>query len=450
MFRDIHSRMKSVADRRAQKEQIVEDLRSGKYDGIISGARFWAEDRPARKEQDPTPEPSAPIGLSPLPGGGFHRRAEFVIPQQTGSLDFALLRRLHRGLPNEGALPLPRIAFLDTETTGLNGGTGTLAFLVAVGYWEEGTSDRFVVEQFLVTDFPQEANQLRAFRELLSRFDAVCTYNGRSFDVPLLRSRFILHRLPPAPLRLPHLDLLHPTRRFWKESLGSVSLKQVELRLLGIDRGPDISGAEIPARFFRVCHGEPMDLLEPVLRHNAQDIASLALLVQKLAPIAADPFTCGQFTDPLEWAAVARWLESQRDFGAAAEAQRRAVAGSSEGVRIGRELKLGQLLRRAGDSAAAQLCWESIQRRGLTLGTAPAWVELIKFRDRVSKDYTGAMSLLRQARKQVEIRRQLAQLQRSGEGERWLALDRELAHREVRLARRLARSNEPPQGERTA
>ena len=171
-----------------------------------------------------------------------------------------------------------RALFLDTETTGL-GGAGTVAFLIGAGFAQ---GDRFVVRQFLMRDYGQEASQLQLFAELASDFDSLVTFNGKSFDVPLLRSRFTLQRMDKLWRDLPQLDLLHAARRVWKLRLTNCSLQRLEAETLGLIRTDDLAGAEVPQRFFDYLKSEDFSLLEDVLRHNAQDILSLAALLCKL------------------------------------------------------------------------------------------------------------------------------------------------------------------------
>src|SRR6185312_2978496 len=138
------------------------------------------------------------------------------------------------------------LLFLDTETTGLAGGTGTYAFLVGAALIEDG---RVVVHQYFMRDFDEEPALLAALEPLLTRASAVVTYNGAGFDLPLLETRFVLGRRR-WPASLPHLDLLKPARRVWTGWLSDCRLATLESTVLGLAREDDVPGAFIPLIYF--------------------------------------------------------------------------------------------------------------------------------------------------------------------------------------------------------
>lgn len=170
--------------------------------------------------------------------------------------------------------------FFDLETTGLSGGAGTYAFLVGCG-WFEGV--RFVTEQHLLTDPPGERGMLLAVAAAFRTAGALVTFNGKSFDAPLLETRYLFHRLDPPCAELPHVDLLHPARRFWGGTVeAGCTLAALEARLLKVSRVGDVPGLEIPRRYFHfVRTGDPRPLAA-VLEHNRLDLLSLAALTARL------------------------------------------------------------------------------------------------------------------------------------------------------------------------
>lgn len=172
--------------------------------------------------------------------------------------------------------------FLDTETTGLAGGTGTVAFLIGLGWFAEG---RFHLRQILARDFSEEAAQLAHLNELLREKRFLVTFNGKAFDVNLLATRFILNRLPDELSALPHLDLLHPARRLVGHRLVNSRLTTLEEEVLGVRREGDIEGWEIPQRYFDWLRRHDPRLLLDVFRHNRLDIISLATLTAHLTGI---------------------------------------------------------------------------------------------------------------------------------------------------------------------
>ncbi|MBK7857349.1 MAG: ribonuclease H-like domain-containing protein [Archangiaceae bacterium] len=171
-----------------------------------------------------------------------------------------------------------RMLLVDTETTGLNGGTGTLPFVIGLA-WFEGES--LVVRQLFVPRPGQERPLLMRLGERLAQASLMVTFNGKCFDWPLLRARFVMNRiaLPPPP---PHLDLLHCARRIFKRRLGATRLQDLEAQVLGFHRHDDISGAEIPAVYFDFLRTGRVQAIEKVLEHNALDLISMAAVLAEL------------------------------------------------------------------------------------------------------------------------------------------------------------------------
>lgn len=180
-----------------------------------------------------------------------------------------------------------RLLFLDTETTGLGTGAGTVAFMVGIGVLRPG--GQLLVRQYTMRDYDEEEDLLQRLLGDLAEADALVTYNGKSFDAPLLRSRLAMHRLRPSPLELPHIDLLHIARRVYKKRLKRCTLGDMEREVLGIFRQGDLPGALAPEYWFRFLKEGDMALIEEIERHNRQDIASLALLLKSLADAYTRP-----------------------------------------------------------------------------------------------------------------------------------------------------------------
>jgi hypothetical protein len=184
-------------------------------------------------------------------------------------------------LLRDAAMPdASRLVFLDTETTGLAGGTGTCAFLVGVGNVE---GMRFVIRQFFLRDYPEEKALLEALAETLAGCDGIVTFNGKTFDVPLLETRYALARMKSPLERLVHFDALHPARRLWRLRLETCKLTDLEDAILGISREGDVPGSEIPAVYFDYLRTGDARGLQPVFYHNALDVVSLAALTVELA-----------------------------------------------------------------------------------------------------------------------------------------------------------------------
>jgi uncharacterized protein YprB with RNaseH-like and TPR domain len=176
--------------------------------------------------------------------------------------------------------------FLDTETTGLAGGTGTYAFLVGIAWWDAGGLQ---VEQFFMRDFGEEHSLLLALAKRLRERPVLVTFNGKTFDWPLLETRYRMTRAIPAESLRAHLDLLHPARQLWRMRLQSVRLTELEKHILGWDRGPDMWSAMIPQLYFDYLRGGSAEPLADVFRHNQHDLRGLAALSRKMLALLAEP-----------------------------------------------------------------------------------------------------------------------------------------------------------------
>ena len=168
--------------------------------------------------------------------------------------------------------------FLDTETTGLAGGTGTVPFLCGIAWFED---ESMRIQQLFLPELGREAPMLHWLRERVQRSSCVVSFNGKTFDWPLLRNRFVLNRVR-APALPPHVDLLHCARRILRPRLKSVRLVELERKVLGMYREDDISGALIPQLYFDYLDGGDMSPMAKVIEHNANDLIALAALVAEL------------------------------------------------------------------------------------------------------------------------------------------------------------------------
>ncbi|MGH7600904.1 MAG: ribonuclease H-like domain-containing protein, partial [bacterium] len=211
------------------------------------------------------------------------------------------------------ALDLSRALFLDTETTGLAGGTGTVAFLLGIGRFE---GEEFVVRQYFLRQPYEEAAMLKRLQTDINDSTGLVTFNGKTFDIPLLRTRAVLHRLNVGFERLPHFDVLHAARRLWKDQINSCSLNGLESSILRLRRSQDIPGALIPQIYFDFLrHGEAAQLPE-VFAHNRQDIVSMAALLVRITQLVQHPLQSpnGALISPQELRRVAGLYRQLGDF----------------------------------------------------------------------------------------------------------------------------------------
>jgi uncharacterized protein len=176
--------------------------------------------------------------------------------------------------------------FFDSESTGLSSGTGTYIFLVGFGYFEDS---QFIIKQFFLRDFNDEMALLYAIAELLQRFTGIITYNGKCFDVPLLKTRFTYTRLDHNLDQLLHLDLVHTSRRIWKRRLGDCSLGNIERQIIDFHRYDDIPGYLVPQAYFDYLHYNNLEPMVKIFQHNLYDVLSMVTILNKAAAIYQSP-----------------------------------------------------------------------------------------------------------------------------------------------------------------
>ena len=235
-----------------------------------------------------------------------HGNLPLLIAQQVGGDAIA-------AISNDDGLRefrLHRAIFIDTETTGLSGGTGTYAFLVGVGRFEEGN---FVLRQYFMRDYDEEEAMLLPLADLFRQAQGVVTYNGKAFDIPLLQTRFITARIRICLEDLPHLDLLHVARRLWRARLRDCSLGNVESEVLGVTRHGDIPSHLIPQVYFHYLRTRDARRLAAVFCHNEQDIVSLVGLASRAAQLVTAPPDMVE-AHPLDLLSLARLHFRQRRY----------------------------------------------------------------------------------------------------------------------------------------
>lgn len=275
--------------------------------------------------------------------GAAHRVGRFSVQDgASADMDMIALLALDPGLAGID----PRgLLYVDTETTGLAGGTGTVPFLVGAAYFEEGT---LVLEQLLLRQLGEETPILQRFHELVARSTGFVSYNGKSFDLPLLRTRLVLSRLPPLPEK-PHVDLVHLARRVHGKRLGACKLTTVEDKVLGFVREGDIPGGEVVQRFRHFLRTGDEGALVAVVDHNAWDIVALASLLGLYgAPLGS--------MHAADLVGVSRTLRRSRDYEAASAIAEAAV---SEGGGAEALVERAEVLRARGERDRAILDLEA-------------------------------------------------------------------------------------------
>jgi uncharacterized protein YprB with RNaseH-like and TPR domain len=274
---------------------------------------------------------------------------------KTGTRDESVWLRTRAAVQNP-----EKWLFLDTETTGLAGGTGTYAFLVGLAWWDAGGLQ---VEQLFLRDFSEEHSLLQELSARLAERPVLVTFNGKSFDWPLLENRFTMTRAIRVPSLAAHLDLLHPARALWKLRLGSVRLVELERHVLdaarlGWHREDDVSSALIPQYYFDYLRGGSAKPLAGVVKHNQMDLRGLAALFGKINSLLDESESSHQLADSLDLFGLSRYLnrrgENERAHAMCAQAL---GAGLPAEFRPQATRELAIMARRRGDVERAASLW---------------------------------------------------------------------------------------------
>jgi uncharacterized protein len=311
--------------------------------------------------------------------------------------------------------------FLDTETTGL-AGAGTLAFMVGVAFFEPGTTgDRFVVRQYFLRDHGDEPAMLRLLAELLAEKAGLVTFNGRSFDLPLLENRYLLNRLPADLRERPHLDLLPPARRLWRQRLGSCALGSLEQSLLGLQRThEDVPGWLIPSLYANYLRSGDARELRRVFYHNQIDMVSMVTLAGRLMRQFAQPTPTDH---PVDLYSLGKWQASLGLLDESEQTLRWAAQGDLPLQRYHQVLaELADLLKKNGRRAEALPLWQQIA--ATSYDDVTAHIELAKHYEWHEVDIPAALAWTDQA---------IALVQRWSPAQARL-IQPELNHRRQRLA----------------
>jgi uncharacterized protein len=292
--------------------------------------------------------------------------------------------------------------FLDTETTGLSGGTGTYAFLIGLAWWDSGGLQ---VEQFFMRDFHEEHSILHELSARLAARPVLITFNGKSFDWPLLENRFTMTRAITTPRLAAHLDLLHPARALWKLRLGSVRLVELERHVLdapklGWHREEDVLSSLIPQHYFDYIRGGPPAPLAAVIRHNQMDLRGLAAIMGRIDALLSASSRSDHDVDSLDMFGLSRFLQKRGDSDRAHAACSHALdlgLPAEHRPRARRELAL--LAKRRGNHQQAVKLWHELAVEPATGcdNAIHACLQLAMYYERKVKDLKRAVEFARLA-----------------------------------------------------
>ncbi len=371
--------------------------------GIITGAELQQR---ARKESETRASDAFEIDKV-LPGevvtdgdtGFFLVRHRFDLDDRHGNLPFraalsATPEHIALSACDEelAAFDARTAVFIDTETTGLSGGTGTVAFLVGVGYFED---DCFRLDQCFMRDYDDEEPMLRYLDGLFRDNDTVVSYNGKSFDQPLLRTRFITNRIPFRLDGALHFDLVHAARRFWKRRLRDCSLGNVEREILGIQRHGDVPSSEIPQIWLQYLRTRDARRLAGVFTHHKTDVLSLVALTAALSERLTAPEGQG-FEHAEDRISLLRIHYRSRHYGEVTGLARCLLDTEADAL-LRRECyeMLGIALKRIEDWEAMEACWTAMAAE--FPGACLARLELAKHHEHRSRNLAEAERLCQEA-----------------------------------------------------
>lgn len=287
--------------------------------------------------------------------------------------------------PRLAEAELDSFAFLDTETTGLAGGTGTFAFMVGVGRYD---GQEFYLAQFFMRDPIEEPALLAALTEFLQPCQALVTFNGKGFDVPLLNARYITNGEPTPLASLAHLDLLPLARRLWRPRLPSRALGYLEEHILGLIRAEeDVPGWVIPSLYFGYLRSGDARSMESVFYHNAMDVLSLAALLSHVADLLDDPLG-DAVVHGLDLVAMGRMFENLGRLEEAAQLYERGLAHPLPEEMYWKVVRWLSFVQKRRDNLSAAIeLWRKAAHNG---GQIYAHVELAKFYEHRQRDYSEA------------------------------------------------------------
>ncbi|MGQ9591705.1 MAG: ribonuclease H-like domain-containing protein [Planctomycetota bacterium] len=343
-----------------------------------------------------------------IPGEHRHGEVELGSLLRFGPSELALVAGPGAELTPE------RVGFLDIETTALSGGTGTCAFLVGLGRFRGG---EFVLRQYFLADLAEEPALLSALASEVSGLDALATYNGRAFDLPVLEARSTLARLGTAWCRRPHVDLLRPVRRLWGPRLASCRLVEAETATAGFRREGDVPSEQVPSIYFDYLRAGRIAPLRAVFRHNAWDIASMAAILASVLRLLSSEAPSGA-----EAAWLGRWWELEGRPERAEGLYRTAIssldaAGPAAAEWAFAARRYAFLRKRAGARREVVELW----RRLWAAGDARAGVEIAKYLEHEARDLRAAEEVARRlleaapADERPELERRLCRIRSKGQ-----------------------------------
>ncbi|MCF7740337.1 MAG: ribonuclease H-like domain-containing protein [Candidatus Marinimicrobia bacterium] len=280
-----------------------------------------------------------------------------------------------------------QLLFIDTETTGLAGGTGTIAFLVGIGWIEK---EVFHLQQYFLPEFKSEGLMLKKIANKIENFTALVSYNGKSFDIPLLTSRYLLNKQKPILENYPHIDLLHPNRSLWRYSSENCKLQTIEGDKIGLYREDDIPGELIPAVYFNYINNRgKLQQVVNIFEHNRLDIISM---LANLICLFQSFKHSGPSKNPLEDFAKGRHFKKRKEIKRSIKHYQNVLQSDiTENRRFKTLMELAGVYKKEKNYEKAVPLWE--QAADMDFPAVKPLVELAKYYEHKVKDFQKAIQL---------------------------------------------------------
>lgn len=327
---------------------------------------------------------------------------------------------------NQTDVTCENMLFFDTETTGLGIGAGNVPFMLGFGYFRD---DEFVIEQCVMRNPGDEPAMLHYFQGVLAQYTHLVTYNGRTFDWPVLKNRFIMNRMSLDDVHIAHMDFLYPARSLWRRVLPSCSLGTVEGERLGVNREDDVPGSMAPTLYLQYLSSGDASPLEGVFRHNEADLLSLAGLATLLSGVLLGSLTLTRMSSE-EVLRLGMWFDKLGRTQLADQAYDELLKRPTPSIRT-QLLTLADIMKRRRRYQDAVRLWQETVKQGV-LRSEP-YIELAMYYEHHAKDFACALNYAEQAKEHVLRRRTMAGPISAKQREALSEIDRRIA----RLQRKL-------------
>ena len=298
-------------------------------------------------------------------------------------------------------LDLQKTLFLDTETTGLSGGTGTFAFMVGLGFFQ---GDGFLIHQLFMRDYSEERASLSILKNLLESFEFLITFNGKYYDIPLIETRFILSRMASKIREMPNFDLLYPARKIWKGAYENCRLVTLESKLLGMERVNDVPSEWIPYLYFDYLKTGDAQKIHQVFYHNQMDILSMVALAGRIHLVYHNP-EAARPRKGVEHFALGRLFWDHGHLEKAITCFEIALKRCDDDLAWEVMKWLSRVFKKTGQAKKAQSLWEEMVTWPYKKDAFP-YIELAKYYEHRLKDCERAIVYVEQALEQTPSHQQ--------------------------------------------